>query len=190
VDEVQLSRRGAVSGALAALVSLMTARGTPGWAAQPRGNDPRYAFTERLCDLVIPQTDTPGGAGTRAADFVLLAIDTGMSGLDGRSLEAVRESLQTSGGGDFLRLTLAEQARLLESLDARAFTRAASNAPPGAAEAAWQRLKPAIIAGYYTSEMGASQELVYEPVPGPERRDFLLTADYRSRSNEGFGDAL
>jgi hypothetical protein len=51
-------------------------------------------------------------------------------------------------------------------------------------------LKPAIIAGYYTSQIGASQELVYEPVPGPRRANFVLTAEYRSRSNEDFGGTL
>jgi hypothetical protein len=189
MDDMQLSRRAALGGAIATLVSLMTARVTAAGTAQSRSGDPRYRFTERLCDLVIPKTDTPGSAEAGAAEFVLLALDHGMNGLDGGSLLAVRESLQTAGGGDFLTLGLAEQTRLLEALDARTFTHSGS-ADPGAPEIAWQHLKPAIIAGYYTSEIGASQELVYEPVPGPERRNFTLTPDYRSRSNEGFGGTL
>ena len=50
-------------------------------------------------------------------------------------------------------------------------------------------MKSAIIAGYYTSQIGASQELVYEPVPGSDA-NIELTPDYRSRSNEGFGGSL
>jgi len=178
-----------VGGAVAAFVSLMVADLPAVRAAQPRSRDPRHAFTERLCELVIPRTDTPGGAGAGVAEFVLLAIDHGMNDLDASSLELVRESLRTAGGREFLELGPRRQTQLLEVLDARAFARSAV-AAPGTAEMAWQRLKPAIIAGYYTSEIGASRELVYEPVPGPRRANFVLTPEYRSRSNEDFGGAL
>ena len=189
MDDVQLSRRATLSGAVAAFISLMAARAGAAGAVQLRSDDPRYPFTERLCELVIPKTDTPGGAGAGAAVFVLLALDAGMNGLDGGSLRAVREALEASGGMDFLKLVPAQQTRLLEALDMRAFAHLGPNLP-GLAETAWQRLKPAIIAGYYTTESGASQELVYEPVPGPERGNFTLSAGYRSRSNEGFGGTL
>jgi hypothetical protein len=189
VDDVELSRRAALGGAVAAFISVMTAPAMAGRPPQPRTGDPRYAFTQRLCELVIPKTDTPGGAGTTAAEFVLLAIDKGMNGLDSTSLQSVRDSLRPAGNGDFLKLAAGEQTRLLQALDARAFTNSAAHAR-ATSEIAWQRLKPAIIAGYYTSEIGASRELVYEPVPGPERGNFTLTANYRSRSNEGFGGAL
>jgi len=178
-----------MGGAVAALVGLMVARLPAVRAAQPPGRDPRYALVERLCDLVIPQTDTPGGAGTDAAQFVLLAIDHGMNGLDASSLELVSHALQAAAGGDFLNLPPMQQSRLLEALDARAFARAPT-AVPGSPEMAWRSLKPALVAGYYTSEIGASRELVYEPVPGPERGNFVLTPDYRSRSNEDFGGTL
>lgn len=189
MNDVQLSRRAALGGAVATLISLMAARAGAAGTAQLRRDDPRYPFTDRLCDLVIPKTDTPGGAEAGAAVFVLMAIDAGMNGLDGGSLQAVRESLEAGGGTDFLKLAPAEQRRRLEALDTRAFAHSEANLP-GPAQIAWQRLKPAIIAGYYTTEIGASQELVYEPVPGPERGNFRLTADYRSRSNEGFGGTL
>ena len=185
----QLSRRAAVGGAVAAFVSLMLAASATARATQQRRYDPRYALVSRLCDLVIPPTDTPGAAQTPAAEFVLLAIDHGMSNLEARSLDLVRESLQSAAGGDFLGLARTRQSELLAALDARAFARSPAPAS-GSPEFAWQHLKPAIIAGYYTSEIGASRELVYEPVPGPERANFVLTADYRSRSNEDFGGPL
>ena len=189
VAPIQLSRRSALGGAVGAMISLMVAGVATVRAAAPRSRDPRRALLERLCDLVIPETDTPGGGGAGAPDFVLLAIDHGMNGLDGGSLEVVSQSLLSAAGGDFLDLAPAEQSRLLEALDARAFAHPGSGSPEPA-ELAWERLKPAIIAGYYTSQIGASRELVYEPVPGPRRANFVLTADYRSRSNEDFGGTL
>jgi hypothetical protein len=184
-----LGRREALLGGVTALAALMIARFPAARAAPQPGQDPRYAFAEKLCDLVIPETDTPGGAKTGAAGFVLLAIDHGMNDLEENSLQTVRESLQKAGGADFLHLARAQQTRLLAALDARAFAHSASGSA-GTAEESWRRLKPAIIAGYYTSEIGASQELVYEPVPGPKRMNFVLTPDYRSRSNEDFGGSL
>jgi len=202
----ELSRRRMLGGAVGMLVALMV-RGAP--LARAAQQDPRLALANRLCDLVIPETDTPGGSKAGAGAFVLLAIDHRMNALDDAAWLAVREHLDAAAGGDFLKLPLERQSHLLESLDSRAFAQPQSPPPSpaspspttlisaapgassaGAAELAWQRLKPAIIAGYYTSQIGASQELVYEPVPGPERRNFTLTADYRARSNEGFGGAL
>jgi len=202
----QLKRRDLLGGAVAALVCLM-AQAEPRSLAERSSADPRFSLADRLCDLVIPPTDTPGGSKAGAAAFVLLAIDHSMNALDGASWNAVRDALQVAAGTDFLRLERARQSELLEALDARAFgpvppistpsTAMPSTATPSTltasnrvAELAWQRLKPAIIAGYYTSQIGASQELVYEPVPGPQRRNFTLTPDYRARSNEGFGGAL
>jgi hypothetical protein len=151
-------------------------------------SDPRYPLADRLCDIVVPATATAGGHGVKAAQFVLFALDRHIGGLDGADLSRVHDSLNSSGHGRFLSLSVARQAKLLALLDSRAY---ASPAPaPGSGEWHWQRLKHAIIAGYYTSEIGASKELVYEAVPAVERSNFTLTADYRARSNEGFGGDL
>ena len=42
--------------------------------------------------------------------------------------------------------------------------------------------KTAILAGYYTSEIGASKELVFDAVPG-SRENFALTDEFRMPSN-------
>lgn len=149
--------------------------------------DPRYPFADRLCDLAIPATDTPGAAAAGVAGFVLLVLDRRMGDLQAGMLDAVRGALDASGNADFLQLPPAKQAELLALLDQRAY---AGDKPPAAsAEYAWRRIKAAIVAGYYTSEIGATQELVYEPVPGAFR-SFKLTADFRARSNDGFGGTL
>jgi len=62
-------------------------------------------------------------------------------------------------------------------------------APVGTPAYAWRRIKAAIVAGYYTSEAGASHELVYEPVPG-HGGNITMDATYRARSNEGFGGRI
>lgn len=185
-----LSRRDALGAGMAALLGVLV---DPYWIATARAQaatlerDPRYAFADRLCDLAIPVTDTPGASAAGVAGFVLLVLDRGMGDLKAGMLDAVRRALDAAGGTEFLQLSAARQAQLLAALDARAY--AGEKPASDSAEYAWRRIKAAIVAGYYTSEIGATQELVYEPVPGAFR-NFKLTADFRSRSNDGFGGTL
>lgn len=187
-----ISRRDWLRGSVVALLAAFDALPAGAAALMNQGApDPRLAFVNRLCDLVIPATQTAGGAAAGAGRFVLLAVDHEMSGLSRSALSLVHIHLDTLAGRPFLKLDASHQSRLLEELDRKAFS-----GPPGAPaaagtpELAWQLLKPAIVAGYYTSEIGASRELVYEPVPDTARRNFTLTPDYRSRSNEDFGGDL
>lgn len=189
-----MSRRDWLHGAA---MALLAAAGAARLAVSPADatgalDDPRLALVNRLCDLVVPATGTAGGAAAAAGRFVLLAVDHRMTGLSPAALSLVHIHLDAAGGRPFLRLAAVQQTRLLTELDNKAFA-----GPPGAPDAgastpeqAWRLLKPAIIAGYYTSEIGASRELVYEPVPETTRVNFTLPADYRSRSNEGFGGDL
>ena len=182
-----LNRRDVLAGGLATLVGLMVGAARLDAATLARAAaDPRYAFADRVSDLVITGTDTPGASDAKVAGFVLLAFDHQMGGFTPILLERVRENLDGSAPGSFLGAPRDHQSRLLEELDTTAF-----GAPPapGSAGEAWRHMKSAIIAGYYTSQIGASQELVYEPVPGSDA-NIELTPDYRSRSNEGFGGSL
>jgi hypothetical protein len=185
----ELNRRDLLKGGVAALAALMLDAAGAVHAAEKTGlrADPRYAFADRISDLVIPTTDTPGASAAHVADFVLLAVDRGMGEMKPGMLQQVRESLDTAAGGSFLRLPRARQATLLARLDKAAY--AANDPAAGTVAHSWRRVKTAIVAGYYTSEIGASKELVYEPVPGPYR-NIKLTPSFRNRSNDGFGSDL
>ncbi|MGC4029779.1 MAG: gluconate 2-dehydrogenase subunit 3 family protein [Steroidobacteraceae bacterium] len=150
-------------------------------------SDPRHAFADRISDLLIPTTDTPGASAAGVAGFVLLALDSGVSGLKPALLDAVQAELDASAGGKFVGRPRNRQAGLLAELDRKAF--AAASPAENSAEFAWRRIKSAIVAGYYTSEIGGSKELIYEPVPG-KFENIALTAEYRARSNDGQGGAI
>ena len=181
-----LSRRSLLKAALLAMVPGATLAAAEA-ALAIADADPRRPLLDLLCDLVIPATETPGGAEAGAAVFVLLALDHGIGGLKPQVLSAVMAGLDAAAGAPFASLPRARAEQVLTDFDAAAFT---SRDNDGSAAAAWRALKPAIVVGYYSTEVGASQELVFEPVPGPERRNFQLTPDYRARSNEGFGGSL
>ena len=193
-----LSRRALLSGtvaSLASLVALMLDARPVDAAAEGRAEaDPRYPFVDRLSDLVIPDTSTPGASKARVGVFVLLAVDHEMGSLAPASLERVRAALDAAAaaaaagaGADFMTALPARANGLLVALDAAAFAK--PDLAADSAELAWRHLKAAIVAGYYTSEIGASQELVYEPVPG-KFENIRLTAEFRSRSNDWFGGTL
>lgn len=149
--------------------------------------DPRHAFADRLSDLVIPATDTPGASAAGVGAFVLLALDRGMGDLQPVMLERVRAALDASAGGDFMKASPDRQVAVLTAFDLAAYAGARPAAETPAF--AWRRIKSAICGGYYTSEIGASKELVYEPVPGGFR-NIRLTPDFRLRSNDGLGGAI
>ena len=156
-------------------------------AARPAlQNDVRYAPVDRLADLVIPTTDTPGASAAGAAAFVLLALDRRISDLVPAMYERLRAALDVAASGDFFSLPRAQQGTVLVAVDRAAHT---GEAQSGSAEHAWKRIKAAILVGYYTSEIGASQELVYDPVPGGTTY-VQVTPDFRSSVYDGMGGAL
>ncbi|MBC2666703.1 gluconate 2-dehydrogenase subunit 3 family protein [Novosphingobium flavum] len=188
LSQLETDRR-ALLGAAGALAVLMM---QPGWIAVARAQegatrrDPRFAFADRLCDLTIPATDTPGASAAGVPAFVLMALDEGMHGLKPEMLDRVMARLDGDAQGMFLGKSVNVQLNLLTGLDRAAY--ASRPADPLGAEAAWRRIKSAIVAGYYASEVGASQELVYEPAAGTSE-NIVMPADYRARSNEGHGGA-
>lgn len=142
-------------------------------------DDRQRALAERVSDLVIPATDTPGALAAKVPEWLLLALSHGQAGTadapvgpyavarsvasqapKGLSyLDAVGARLNAMAGGDFVSLPPARQHALLSDLDAAAFT-------PGHEDDPWHKIKELILTGYYTSEIGGSQELRYELVPG------------------------
>lgn len=186
-SDAGLNRRELLSGSVAALVALMIGQRVSAAEQERASTDPRYALADRLSDLTIPATDTPGASEAKVAVFVLMALDHKMGSLEPVQLEQVRTHLNAAAGGDFLAASRAQQGVWLAALDQAAFGAGGAAAVP--AEAAWKHLKVAIVAGYYTSEIGASKELIYEPVPG-SFQNIKLTPEFRSRSNDGFGGSL
>lgn len=182
-----LNRREVLTGGVASLAALMLAAAPSDTEARERVvSDPRFEFADRLSDLVLPTTDTPGATQAKVGLFVLMALDQRMGSLTPALLEQVQGSLDAAAGGHFMAVSRERQSALLAVLDRSAFS---TDSTLDAAGQAWRHMKMAIIAGYYTSEIGGSKELIYDPVPGPSR-NIKLTPDFRSRSNEGFGGSL
>ncbi|MGQ0714844.1 MAG: gluconate 2-dehydrogenase subunit 3 family protein [Gemmatimonadaceae bacterium] len=119
-----------------------------------------------IAEHIIPETDTPGARAAGVHVFIdkMLAehypaeekerVIAGLRDVDARARRAC--------GRAFTECSADEQRAVLDRIDREAFAAAA-----GRRDAHYFRtLKELTVLGYYTSEIGATQELRYVAVPG------------------------
>jgi hypothetical protein len=157
------------------------------WAATGKVKPgPHRALLDRLCDAVIPDTGTPGARAAGVPAFVELAIAHGLENAPDTLLAKATEALDGAAGAAFLSLAEQEQQSLLDGIDAAAYERSGS-AYESAGSRTWRTLKALIIVGYYTSEIGGSQELRYLLTPGHFDPDVKLAPGDRAFSSDWTG---
>jgi gluconate 2-dehydrogenase gamma chain len=112
----------------------------------------------RLTDLIIPPTDTPGGAAAGVPQYIDLVVneDPKLQGIFHQGLPRLDKISQSSfATSAFLQLSEAHQVEILTSL---------SQAESAAGEDAafFNAIKSLTADGYYTSRIGLVQELGYD----------------------------
>jgi hypothetical protein len=118
----------------------------------PHQNDTVVTLTE----LILPQTDTPGAKAAKVNEFVDLVLDDVDQTTRGsflRGLVWIDERSRELYGADVAAATPAQQTALLTALDRR---------PPSEEQVGvdfYRAIRSMTITGYYTSEIGAKQEL-------------------------------
>lgn len=125
----------------------------------------RRALLNDVVDVMIPPTDTPGALAAEVPAF----IDSMMTNWASRqrraefitALDAIDARAQSLHSTAFTALTPEQKLDVLRQHDAE-----------GLAEGnPYRQLKELTLLGYYGSEIGATQELRYELVPGAWRAD-------------------
>ncbi|HEY3279976.1 MAG TPA: gluconate 2-dehydrogenase subunit 3 family protein [Gemmatimonadales bacterium] len=166
----------ATAAAAMALGRDLRARG-PG--AVLRVLDPQQSeLVATIAELIIPQTDTPGARAAGTHQFIDLALAEWMDDADRQrflaGLADVDARARAAHGGGFLQCSPAQQSAVLTGLDedlaaerdaARAGT-AWRGRPAAPDRSFFQTMKRLTLVGYYTSEIGATQELHYQIIPG------------------------
>lgn len=123
-----------------------------------------------LSDRVIPTTDTPGAIAAGVPDFIeKMLADWALPGdrmpiIAG--LDAIEARSMRDHGVPTAKATPEQQDALL--------TLAMNRQLPGA-DAFFEPFRQLVIAGYYTSEIGMTQEREYLPVPGEYNGEFLYS---------------
>jgi gluconate 2-dehydrogenase gamma chain len=168
-----------------------------GAAYKPRTLNPQQnATVVAMVDLIIPATDTPGAKAARVNDFIDViltewATDTerqdflnGLAGVDKQSNDLY--------GKNFTDASPSQQFALLRSMDDAIMAahierhRRHGNTVPEErdkqlrGDSFWYIFKSITLHGYYTSEIGFSQELNEQIIPGAFHGCVPLTVGKRA----------
>ena len=144
-----------------------------GCSSGPEGYTPQTLTTHQdelvttISELIIPETDTPGAKAARVNQFVDKMLtdwnyeeerEHFLSGLD-----QVDESSQQLHGSGFLDLSREQQISVLEQKEQEAKDNPLPNTN---LKPFFDQMKEYTLVGYYTSEIGATEELVWNHVAG------------------------
>jgi len=137
----------------------------------------QQAVIARCAELIIPETDTPGAIAAKVPEFIhQVVVDWYTPQERAIFLDGLAELDRRARGhwdSSFVGLDVEQQTQLLtefepplEGSDGPGLQ--AAFMPAGAAGDLpfYLKLKELTVLGYYSSEVGATSELVYMPVPG------------------------
>jgi hypothetical protein len=137
-------------------------------------------------ELIMPATDTPGAREAGVPAFVDRAIGIYCSPAEAQSLKAGLDRMDADArrefNAGFTTITPAQQASLLTRYEAEGRARRAAPAtvgrgdtetgltnaapPTPPAPAFFPLLRELVTVGYFTSKIGATQAVKYDPFPG------------------------
>lgn len=123
-------------------------------------------FLSALADTILPDTDTPGALRAGVSDFMVRMVEEWLDPADRagfvQGLSALDRRIAQASGASFESLSPAR--RLMSLLAVQQEADAARKA--GGPVPFFLLLKRLVVYGYYTSEVGASEELTLNLVPG------------------------
>lgn len=163
------------------------------WTPAFLDNDQAEALAE-ICERIIPTTNTPGAKEAMADRFIDVYLQdlatpeeqkefgNGMAHLEKISQEVHGSKFaklsaeqmddvlsRLAGGSEYTNKTEAEIAAEMANEG-----EAAVNSGTGASGQFFNKLRQLTVAGYFTSEIGAKQALVFDEIPG----DYMGCIDY------------
>jgi hypothetical protein len=123
------------------------------------------ATVDQISELIMPATDTPGARAAGVVGFIEVIVgewyrdDERAAFL--RGLADLEAHCQSLFANSFVACTEAQQTAVLTGLDAEARAM-----PAGSPQHLFARMKGLTLYGYYTSEIGYTQELLETFMPG------------------------
>jgi len=124
----------------------------------------QFVLLEQVVDIIIPATDTPGALAAGVPEFIRQMLADWGSRETRLAMIGVLENVERQAwhkqNRGFLELPAEQRLEVMRAVDEDAFARQDTD---------WRKFKWLVLAGYYNSEIGATQELRYELVPGAWR---------------------
>lgn len=168
---------GRVGALLGGIVSAPTVAGVlsgcqrtsgPNWTPQALSATQNQMVTT-IAEIILPETDTPGAAAAQVNRFIDAMLHGSYQAEDRnrflKGLNDVNARSQEAHGSPFVECTAEQQRGLVSALDTETFGPNASDFDPQSPPF-FRMMKELVIVGYYTSEIGATQELNTNFVPG------------------------
>jgi hypothetical protein len=169
VKDQKLNRRTMLLGAVllvggAAALTRLRRASKPDPARGPAFSADQFALLEQVTEVIIPTTDTPGAIGVGVPSFIRDLLVNWGNAQSRAEIAAVLEAIERRSwarhGSGFLELPDSQRLELMRTYDEDSVN---SHDP------AYRKFKHLVLLGYYHSEIGATQELRFELVPGAWR---------------------
>ena len=149
IDRREALRRGAL--VLAGLLAGCEARRAPAAGWRPRVLDTDQAeMVATIAEHILPETDTPGARAVGVHRFIDAMVAESYAADERQQFLTALAALDARG---FLARSASDQLAMLGELDRTG-------------DPFFRSLKDLTLVGYYTSEIGATRELQYAPLPG------------------------
>jgi len=149
IDRREALRRAAL--VLAGVLAGCEARRAPAAGWRPRVLDTDQAeMLATIAEHILPETDTPGARAVGVHRFIDAMVAESYPAEERRQFLT---ALAAFDDGAFLARSASDQVAFLGELDR-------------AGDPFFRSLKDLTLVGYYTSEIGATRELQYAPLPG------------------------
>ncbi|WP_052417194.1 gluconate 2-dehydrogenase subunit 3 family protein [Cellvibrio mixtus] len=181
-QEMDQSRRNAIkqlalmcglalsASSLSALAAVVTPPTDMNRSTKTLFNKSQLALVRELGEIIIPTTDTPGAIAAGVHDFINHYVVYCASKEEQQDLltmlKRIDDSAQANAQKPFLLLTKEQQTELLNNMEQ------AKNGFNQTDRNGFKQLKALVLFGYYTSEIGATQELAYLAIPGGYKGNF------------------
>ncbi len=123
------------------------------------------AFLDEIGEAIIPTTDTPGAKATEIGEFMVMMVKDTYNGeqqqtfVDG--INYIRKDFKDTTGKDFMDVSVEERTSYLNDLKSKL-----SESEDKEQVAVIGMLQDLTVLGYFTSEIGATQQLRYYEAPG------------------------
>lgn len=169
-NDGKVNRRALLLGAVvllggAAALSRFTRK--PAGAASAHGltmSAEQFARLEQITETMIPTTDTPGAIAAGVPAFIRHMMEEWASASSRTEIDTVLEGIEKLAwkkyGASFVELPPERRYEVVRGFDSDHMNRQ---------DPAYGKFKYLVLVGYYQSEIGATQELRYELVPGAWR---------------------
>lgn len=129
----------------------------------------QVAYLDEVSDTILPPTKTPGAKAAKVGSFMAVMVRDCYAPNDQQifveGIDKLEDASQKQNGKGFLESTPAQRLALLKAVETeqKEYSKTKKIEAPNHY---FRMLKELTLLGYFTSEVGATQALRYQPVPG------------------------